>query len=915
MTVFRLGLRPRAWAARAGGLVLCLLLAAQAVSGQAGKEPGDKAKADKREEEILARLVKAKRVGPRGEKKGKGRGDDQFAAARYLRKLRGATEGGDPLKAMPRAINRVREMRLEVAAKSGVHPSVMAALAARGVQVATVAGIPVGPLAADSPAALAIPLSATNYKSLSKADVTLLDRTVRPSAVPLSSLVSPNGWVWLGPANVGGRTRALLIHPNKPSIMWVAGVAGGIWTTTDNGVTWAPYKGFMASLIVSCMALNPKSPDVLYAGTGEGLYNLDAMRGVGIFQSQNGGSTWSPLEGTKEKEEFRWVNRLAVSPDGKTLLAATRAGVFSAAPDGKVFTRAKLADGAGGTVPFGVECLDLRFHPSDPLRAVAGGRNGRAWYTNDGGATWQPAKGLAEVAGEYEGRVELAYAAADPKYVYAAVDDLAFTKEEDGEKVPYNGLIYLSTDGGENFTPRGKPGHLAGQGWYANCLWAGDPIDPNLLIVGGLDLHRSTNGGKGFVPISDWENTPTSPHADHHVIVAHPGYDGNANRRVYFGSDGGAYVTDDITLAGVTSGWRSLNNGLGITQFYGAAAHPKTGKIIAGAQDNGTLVYTPPQVPSVPHQGVSGWFDHGLDGLKYSGDGSYCAVDPEGGLFFGGYVHLRVHRSDGSSGYKSIDATIGDARREGLSLFIAPIALCEDDPKVMYACGARVWRCKDVRADSPEFEYVKGFLLKDSDEDVFTLTSAVAVQKGDPKVVWVGYELNRDDPDNSGAVFRTNDANASQPQWERLGKGQLPARHCTRIVLDPKDPLTAYALFGGYFKDNVWRTTDGGKEWNSVGAKVLPEAPVYDLALHPDDSKVLILGTECGLFVSDNAGADWAPTSGGPTNCAVYQLFWTGKKLTAVTHGRGLFTIDLTRGRVVTRNAPPARPAPKAIQP
>jgi photosystem II stability/assembly factor-like uncharacterized protein len=859
-------------------------------------------------------------------KKGKGR-DDPMAMARFLHKLRGARAGGDPMQAMPRAIRRVREMRQEVATRSGVRASVLAALTARGARVVTVAGIPVGPLAADSPAAARIAITPRNFAQLAVADVKTLEKTAQPLAVPLASQITPGGWVWLGPGNAGGRTRAILVHPNDPKTMWMGGATGGIWTTHDGGTTWAPYKVFMASLVVSCMVVDRNNPNVLFAGTGEGFFNIEASSGAGIFRTSNGGADWSLVEGTQGREDFRWVNRLAMSPDSKTLLVATRAGLFrgTAADDWKDFPRGQLQAGGGEPQPFTAEALDVRFHPTDNLRAVAGGRNGKAWFTEDGGKTWQQARGLPEVKEDLNGRVELVYAAADPKRVYACLDELAFQKIENEQPVDYYGHVFLSRDGGKSYALRNKLGHLGDQGWYANCLWAGDPADPNLLVVGGLNLHRSIDGGTTFAQISDWRNSPRSPHADHHVIVADPNYDGKQNKRVFFGNDGGIYATDDIGVATTTSGWRTLNNGVATTQLYGAAGQPRTGKIIAGAQDNGTLIYTPPQVPPIAHEGINDWFDHGLDDIPgSSGDGGFCAADPEEPIFYGEHVRLRIHRGNGTSRPQSIDHTILDARSEKLALFIAPFVLAPDDPKVMFAGGSRLWRCANVRASEPQFEMVKEALLKkgdDSEDPVKTLISAIAVQRGG-KVVWVGQELNDADQANSGAVFRTDDVTAAEPRWVRVGlgnqqgKGKLPERHCTRLVIDPRDARTIYALYGGYFANNLWRSSDGGKNWAAV-TKVLPEAPAFDLALHPDDSNILVLGTEVGLFVSADAGKTWSPTSQGPTNCAVYQLFWMGKTLVAVTHGRGLFTIDLSNGAhpSATRNKPAKPLTPKPIRP
>ena len=105
--------------------------------------------------------------------------------------------------------------------------------------------------------------------------------------------------------------------------------------------------------------------------------------------------------------------------------------------------------------------------------------------------------------------------------------------------------------------------------------------------------------------------------------------------------------------------------------------------------------------------------------------------------------------------------------------------------------------------------------------------------------------------------------------------------------------MIVYVTFGGYTKNNVWKTTDGGAKWGNIGS-TLPEAPVRCLAVHPRKSNLLYLGTEVGVFASEDAGTSWSPTNEGPTNCSVDDLFWLGETLVCVTHGRGMFRIDLS---------------------
>src|SRR5262249_38272987 len=149
----------------------------------------------------------------------------------------------------------------------------------------------------------------------------------------------------------------------------------------------------------------------------------------------------------------------------------------------------------------------------------------------------------------------------NPTTVYASAD--------------YNeGAVYRSTDGGHSYVLRdvGKR-YLASQGWYGNVIWV-DPTTPNVVIVGGVDLWRSTDGGCSFTKISQWESAPDlSAHADHHVIVHSSAFNGTTVKTVYFGTDGGVYRADDVYSVAQRSGWQELNNNLGITQFYSGAGN------------------------------------------------------------------------------------------------------------------------------------------------------------------------------------------------------------------------------------------------------------------------------------------------------------------------------------------------------
>lgn len=222
-----------------------------------------------------------------------------------------------------------------------------------------------------------------------------------------------------------------------------------------------------------------------------------------------------------------------------------------------------------------------------------------------------------------------------------------------------------------------------------------DPTDANHLVVGGLDLYRSTNGGVTWTKISNWANNmyygyPSVPHADHHIIIADPGYNGTTNRKIYNGNDGGIFRSNDITLATETSGWTRLNNGLYITQFYGAAGYAANGgQVYGGTQDSGSLLQSTM---------TTSWSQ------VFGGDGGYAAVDPLSPYYlYGEYVYLRLHRSTNGGANADYIYSGGDAGSSTTALFIAPFILDPNNSSRIYAGGQSLWVSNNVKATTPSW--------------------------------------------------------------------------------------------------------------------------------------------------------------------------------------------------------------------
>ena len=361
------------------------------------------------------------------------------------------------------------------------------------------------------------------------------------------------------------------------------------------------------------------------------------------------------------------------------------------------------------------------------------------------------------------------------------------------------GEVYRSNDSGRTYT-RYSTGanYLAGStgsifGWYTNIIWS-NPNDPDNLVVGGVNLWRGTiDFSTGTLTLTQISNGgANSAHADHHVIVEHPGFNNTSNKIAFFGNDGGIHRADDVAAA-VPSGGTSipfveLNNTIGITQFYGAAGNAATGVIVGGTQDNGTLRYT---------NNTEGWTQ------MFGNDGGYCAADPtDSNYFYGESQNLNVIRSsNGGVSASAIVSGLGDANIAANTNFIAPIVLDPNDPNILLAGGISLWRSIDVKAATPTWTAVKNPTVGNSP------ISAIAVSPSTSNIIFVGH--------NSGAIFRA--FNPSPSSWAQIDTAGVPNRFVTRLLIDnTRSPNWIYATFGGFSPDNVYRSTDNGNTWADI---------------------------------------------------------------------------------------------------
>src|SRR5215213_275933 len=398
-------------------------------------------------------------------------------------------------------------------------------------------------------------------------------------------------WQSLGPGNVGGRTRSLLIDPTDPNVMYAGAVAGGIWKTTNGGSSWAPLNDFLANIAVTSMALDRSNPGTIYAGTGEGFFNADGVRGAGIFKSTDSGAHWTRLSATISNSNFFFVNDIVVSPaNGQHVYAATRTGVWRSLDGGSTWNQAIVSNAANG----GNGAMDLVMRTdqgTDYIFAAVGtfARSHIFRNTDAGGAgEWEDVYSEAN-----QGRTSLAIAPSNQDVIYAlatciscgagtnpnfptvnytdgllgvfrstsAGDTGSWTTQTRNNSASLQDTLLLSNPVNGALTQCGiGTSQFLNQGWYDNVI-AVDPTDSDKIWAGGVDLFRSDNGGVNWGVASFWwfqgngtppnNGDPQLVHADNHIIAFHPNYNGSSNQTMFVGDDGGIYKTDNAKTGNV----------------------------------------------------------------------------------------------------------------------------------------------------------------------------------------------------------------------------------------------------------------------------------------------------------------------------------------------------------------------------
>lgn len=678
------------------------------------------------------------------------------------------------------------------------------------------------------------------------------------------------------PSVTAGRIRAILVDAGDATgkTVFTAGVDGGIWKTTDITAAipnWSPVDDNLSNLAITSMCQDPSNANTMYAATGESFGNADAVNGVGIFKSTDHGVSWLLLPSTAT---FKTCTKILCDASGNVYVSTL--GISAA------LGLQRSSNGGTGWVsinPFLTSrIVDFEISSTGTMHVSAGqfgtttANGGYKYTTNPAAATptWQNAATPFAYPSNLIERTELACLG---NTVYATISNANDVITS----------ISKSTDGGANWSTvtltatnqtdlNGST--TSGQAWYAQGL-AVDPSDANSVIVGGLKLLKSTDGGATFSKISEWVGTTGQyVHADIHNVTW---YDGG--NKLLVGCDGGIHFSSN---KGTTINDR--NSGLRIKQFYSVAVHPSsTNYFLAGAQDNGT---------------------HQLNGTGLTtsvevtgGDGAYTAIDQDQPQYqFGAYVYQTYRRSTNSgANWSSINFYTGTGTNFGN--FINAFRY-DNTNNIIYASATagNFFRWTNPQTQAAGTYYSGGSPAWPATASQVSLTAlngasvlAVTVSPTINDRIYFGTAGGRVCYADGASTIASGSAGTS------ISTG-LPAAavSCIAFGATENDMMVSYSNYG---VNNIWVSSNGGASWTAIDGN-LPDMPVRWVMFAPGDNTKAIIATETGVWLTQSINGASTSWISSPTFPAVrtdmLQYRAVDQMVVAATHGRGLWSQTVT---------------------
>ncbi|MGH9932323.1 MAG: WD40/YVTN/BNR-like repeat-containing protein [Pyrinomonadaceae bacterium] len=693
-------------------------------------------------------------------------------------------------------------------------------------------------------------------------------------------------WRSIGPFR-GGRSTAVAGVASQPLVYYFGGTGGGVWKTTDGGINWEPITdgSIFGTGSVGAIGLSDSDPNTIYVGMGESAIRGNVSYGDGVYKSTDAGKTWKRVG----LEDTRQISRIRVHPKNPDIVyvaaqghvwgPSAERGVFRSKDGGKtwqkIFYRSDRA-GASDLIidPTNANILYAGFWEvyRKPWTLESGGTGSGIFKSTDGGDTWADITRTPGLPKSMIGIVGMTVSPANPDRLWAIIE------AEDGG-------VFRSDDAGKTWTKTNEQRNLRQRAWYYSRIYA-DPKNADTVYVLNTGFYKSNDGGKTFTGIS-------VPHGDNHDLWIAPDDPG----RMIESNDGGA----NVSFNGGKS-WTEQDQAT--AQFYRVTLDNDFPYNVYGAQQDNSTVRIASRNTDFGLTRTD-WYDVG------GGESGWIAPSPRDSqiVFAGSYGGLITRYDHHTGQLRDVSPYPNNPMGAGADVlkyrfqWNFPLVFSPHDPNTLYAGGNVLFRSLNegqtwevispdlTRNDKTKQGASGGPITKDNTSveyysTIFTVMES-PVQKG---VIWAGsddglVQLTRDGGKNWSNVTPSKDL---MPEWIQINS----------IEASPHDPATAYVAATMYkWDDNrpyLYKTSDFGKTWKKISNGI--PATTFTRVIREDPNKrgLLYAGTETGLYVSFDGGANWQPMQFGLpvvpiTDLAIHKR---EQDLVAATQGRSFYVFD-----------------------
>jgi len=686
----------------------------------------------------------------------------------------------------------------------------------------------------------------------------------------------------LGPFR-GGRSAAVTGVPGQPNLFYFGATGGGVWKTRNGGREWENISDGFFGGSIGAIEVSKSDPNVIYVGGGEKTLRGNVSSGYGVWKTENAGKTWVSVG----LEKSRHVPRLRVHPTNSDIVYAAvlgniykptqERGIYKSINGGKNWKKTLFVNDQAGAV-------DLVFDPNNPRILYAstwraertpyslssGGDGSALWKSTDSGETWLEISKNEGFPKDTLGIIGVTVSPKNSDRVWAIVEN----KEKGG--------LYRSDDAGSTWTQVNDERKLRQRAWYYTRLYA-DTEDEDVVYVLNVNYHKSSDGGKSF-------STFNAPHGDHHDLWIAPE---NSNRMI-IGDDGGAQISYD---GGET--WSTYYN-QPTAQFYRVTtdnAFPY--RIYAAQQDNSTL--------RINHRSDGRSIDDNDWEETAGGESAWIAVDPTNddivyGGSYDGFLTRVNHKTKTVRGINVWPDNPMGAGAEAMKYRFQwnfPIIFSKHNPKKLYTFSNHVhvsenegqsWTLlsDDLTRNDPTKLGSSGGPITQDNTSVEYYCTIFAANESPLKegLLWVGSDDGLVHVTKDGGTSWTNVTPANMPEWSMINSIEPSAFDAGTCYV----AATRYKL--GDFEPYLYKTTDYGKTWRKITNGIDEEHFTRVVREDPKRKGLLYAGTETGMYISFDDGANWNPFQMNLPIVPITDLAIKDDNLIVATQGRSLWIID-----------------------